>query len=173
MCPAGHFKNAAVRARVNPVILTEGIRLQVSRIILQELHWAVALAILREVIDVVRKCTGPDIRPRTAPCGCLIPVEDVLDSAKRRLGSAVGVGYAECPVLDWVAARVPVVCFFCASQADSTSSCPMAEPALMYERSHGFRDDARPVEDYGQWPDRLTADDELVGPRRLDSRLGE
>ncbi len=67
MCPTGHFKNLAVGACVNPVIPTECVGLQVPRIVGQELRGPVPLAILGEIIDIVRERRGADVHPEPPP----------------------------------------------------------------------------------------------------------
>jgi hypothetical protein len=50
MRPAGDLENPAAGPRVDSVIAAEGVGLQLSRIICQELRRAVPLAIFREVV---------------------------------------------------------------------------------------------------------------------------
>src|SRR3954470_15150858 len=63
MRPAGHFEDQAIGTYVNPVISSEGVGVQVSRVPRQEQRRTIPLAILREVIDVVRKRGGADVHP--------------------------------------------------------------------------------------------------------------
>jgi hypothetical protein len=65
MRPAGHFDDAAAGACVNAVVSTEGISLEVTRIIRQKLRGATPLAIDGEVVDVVRQRRRADLDPET------------------------------------------------------------------------------------------------------------
>ena len=63
MGPTGHFNNLAAGACENPVIPAESVRLQIPRVVRQELRGPVTLAILSEVVDIIGKLGRTDVDP--------------------------------------------------------------------------------------------------------------